>query len=128
VENNDNLLGKTLAGLDNIKNREQEELRKLCETPDTYRVAQALADGLLAGLTYMCNFDQAVGHNGTVTPIQEVIARVAEELEKEFYRMTGRRYINESYRQLVWNRDAPKRLLDKIMRGASGSDGAGAGE
>jgi hypothetical protein len=116
-------LRNTLGGLDRIRSRMEEELHKLCDSPDTFCIAQALADGMLSSLTYLCNFESAVGNNGHTTPIQEVIARLATDMDKEFLKLTGRKYVNEAYRQLTWNTNAPRRLLQSILEGARDREG-----
>jgi hypothetical protein len=115
-------LNATLAGLDAIARRQEEELRRLCEQPDVFKIAQLLTDRLRNEFgAYLCNFSHAVGHNGTAEDMQAVIGKLEDAIEDEFLKIIGRRYRNDASRQMRWNRDAPRRLLDAIMRADPGA-------
>ncbi len=86
-------IGKIVTAMDRIRDREEEELRKLCENPTHYDIAQKLTDAMLGNLLYLCNFKHLVNGNDGTTDIQEVITQLQEDIRKTFRRLTGKEYI-----------------------------------
>ena len=104
-----------LTGLDHIKDRKEEELRKLLEQPDLFSVAQELVDALDDDLIYLFNYVHLVDGNGKQQPIQELYDRLRRDLFATFRRLTGKPYQQPTtVRQMEYLRG--KRLLDAIMQ------------
>ena len=86
--------------MNEIRNREDAELRRLTTDPSVYNIAQMLTDRLCDCLTQLCNYDHAVNGNGGKTPILDVITELERSVRDEFRRVTGRDYVPAICRQV----------------------------
>lgn len=86
-------INKVAAKLDVIRQRKEAELQKLCEQPELFDVAQALADELIASLNHLFNYRWAKHGDGKGrTDIQEVYDELRKGIVEVFENLTGRPY------------------------------------
>ena len=78
--------------LDRHVRMRDEELRKLCKSPDMLAIAQALTDALVGNLTYLCNFAHLVDGFGKNVEVVEVIARLEKDIYATFRHLAGEEY------------------------------------
>lgn len=98
--NTKDVINHFAESLDVMSKRKAEELRKLCDNPTLFDMAQVLADSFEDGLTYLCNFDHAVNNNGGRTKMIEVIDRLREDMRTSFEKLTGMKYRPEILRTM----------------------------
>lgn len=110
---------RTLTCMDRIRRVMADELRMLMESPDNFRMAQALADAFEKSLMYLFHFEYLVAHDGRGVDAQEVIDKITGHFREDFKNFTGRDYRPEVCRQMDLKREdkrrAAQRLMDKIM-------------
>lgn len=98
-----------------IKCREEEELRKLCEKPTAFRIAQALADSLLGDLNYLFNFQYVVDGNGNKVDMNDLVPELERRIQETFLKLTGKRYRFDIVRTLEYRRKKGLAMKAKVI-------------
>ncbi len=83
---------RSLAGLERLSRRREEELKKLCQNPELHDVALALMEALLLNLTYLCNFQYLVDGFDKHCDVVEVMERLEDDIIKTYEKLTGHSY------------------------------------
>jgi hypothetical protein len=102
-------IDRMIQRMDDIRDREEAELRRLTADPSVFCIAQLLTDRLEKCLTYLCNYESMLNHNGGRTPILDVIAELEREVRDEFRRITGKEYVPTICRQIRFRDSDPNR-------------------
>jgi hypothetical protein len=97
-------MSRLLQRLDQMRQREEEELQSLCARPDMYKVLQGFMDRVVVSLSYLHNYEQAVSGRGEVVNMMGVYDSLYDQLEEDFLAVTGKEYRSEAWRQVEFNR------------------------
>lgn len=97
------VIHRVARSFDLIRQREEEELQKLCKEPSLFLALQVLTDRIVGDLTYLCNYDHAVDRRGNREEIVKIIEKLQDMFAASFEELTGREYVAEIVRQIHFN-------------------------
>ena len=88
------------ARMHDIQSMKEEELKRLCEKPTNFAIAQALTDALMSDLNGLFNYDHVVDGNGKRYDTLDVIRELERDIKKTFLTLTGKEYVPTICRQI----------------------------
>lgn len=86
-------IARITAQMDVIRSCREAELRRLCEAPDKFEIAQALTDAMVENLTYLCHFQSCLDGYGNPHSMLEVGRQLETYILETFQTLTGREYV-----------------------------------
>jgi len=98
--------------------RQDEETKRLCESPDVLSIATALADSVRDAMLPLANYDFFIDGTGVKHSVHVVMDEIDTSLRATFKDITGREYNPEVRRQMDWSKHRnilAARLLEAIM-------------